>query len=59
MSAETVGLGLATVVVIAAAAMIFRSDLRNDPRPRGRAALEAMIPLVGVSLLLWWSWAAL
>lgn len=59
MSGSTVLLGVATVLVAAGALRIFVRDLTNDTRSRARAVVEAALPLVGIAVLVWWSWSAL
>jgi hypothetical protein len=52
-------LAIATVLVGLGAAQIFIRDVRLATRSRVRAVAEAIVPLAGVAVLLWWSWRAL
>ncbi len=59
MSDATVLLAVASVLVGFGAVQIFVRDVRLDARSRVRAVAEAVVPLAGVAVLLWWSWRAL
>lgn len=51
-------LAVATVLVIAAAILVARVDVADDSRSRVRVVTEALVPLAGVAVLLWFVWAA-